>query len=311
MKKREKFTQHAQYKFCLGGKKMQRTNYCANALDDIKKQISYLEEAKQSPIMLRSLKTIETLMDQSVKFRLPDNGKLFDYKGKGVGEILMQEKTIVRLPYPVTAIEYDHVETADGISYHENDTKYDAVILLCFECELEGEVVVFCLVLCRGVLGASSKDKAWVLVNFGFSINSESYETRIIPTTELGHELGAMSKEAKNDIGGEATSLTQFIRMLGCSNTHIANDIDPDIKLNISRQKKGKTPFYQYKVLTIGGNTLLGASNSGSKHNSPRMHLRRGHIRRLADKNVWVNSAVIGNKKNGILEKEYKVKYNG
>lgn len=41
----------------------------------------------------------------------------------------------------------------------------------------------------------------------------------------------------------------------------------------------------------------------GSSHSGPGVHLRRGHIRRLKTKNVWVNACVVGNKLRVLFKK--------
>jgi hypothetical protein len=46
---------------------------------------------------------------------------------------------------------------------------------------------------------------------------------------------------------------------------------------------------------------------SGGTHASPRVHLRRGHIRRLPGKNIWVNATIVGNSDLGVVIKDYSV----
>ena len=71
-------------------------------------------------------------------------------------------------------------------------------------------------------------------------------------------------------------------------------------------RKKGKLAFLEFKILTIDGNADHSAPGAArSSHISPRVYLRRGHIRRLKTKNVWVNSCVVGDKSKGIVQKDY------
>lgn len=55
---------------------------------------------------------------------------------------------------------------------------------------------------------------------------------------------------------------------------------------------------------------LLTGTSSGKKHtthSSPRQHTRVGHWRRCKTKTVWIQPALVGNAKNGTVDKEYKV----
>ncbi|PYB76676.1 hypothetical protein DMX11_11070 [Pseudomonas sp. LB-090624] len=62
--------------------------------------------------------------------------------------------------------------------------------------------------------------------------------------------------------------------------------------LNMKRKAKGKTPFFNYRVLQVEA-PRSGAASMGGHHASPRGHLRRGHIRRLQDRMVWVRPAFV------------------
>lgn len=65
--------------------------------------------------------------------------------------------------------------------------------------------------------------------------------------------------------------------------------------VNAKRTNQGKPPLYDYHCLTVTTNRQSSAKGQGTgTHASPRQHLRRGHIRRLPDKKVWVNSCVVG-----------------
>jgi hypothetical protein len=99
----------------------------------------------------------------------------------------------------------------------------------------------------------------------------------------------------------------RFFDVLACSNVATVST-PPSAALNKKRVKKGKLPILEYKTLTI----VLDESRSesdpqGGTHASPRVHLRRGHIRRITpEKRVWVQPCVVGSK-HGMIVKDYKV----
>lgn len=105
-------------------------------------------------------------------------------------------------------------------------------------------------------------------------------------------------------------AVANLLCTLSCSNTCIEDSSDKPSKVkNDLRIQKKKLPFFEFKILTIdsGKKTNRESGFNGGTHASPRVHLRRGHIRRLSTKNVWVNACVVGDKDKGLIEKEYVV----
>ena len=76
---------------------------------------------------------------------------------------------------------------------------------------------------------------------------------------------------------------------------------------DIARQFKSNFADTDIALSTDSKEITESSNTFGGTHRSPRQHLRRGHIRRLPTKKVWVNSAIIGNSKNGIIQKDYAV----
>jgi hypothetical protein len=101
-----------------------------------------------------------------------------------------------------------------------------------------------------------------------------------------------------------------FLSVLNCSNVKRVKN-DPSIQLQKARKKRGKLPLYSYWTLHIDLPTThdKGLPHGGT-HSSPRVHLRRGHIRRyLPGKWCWVQPCVVGNKSLGMVSKDYFVKH--
>lgn len=99
-----------------------------------------------------------------------------------------------------------------------------------------------------------------------------------------------------------------FISALNCSNIEYIDNPAPEA-LNRKRVKAGKVPLFSYKTLHIKvGPKEASINPMGGTHASPRVHLRRGHIRRLTDlRTTWVSACVVGNKELGMIHKEYAV----
>jgi len=108
---------------------------------------------------------------------------------------------------------------------------------------------------------------------------------------------------------GESLSLLELCAVLNCSNID-TDTVHPPAKLNAKRERNGKLPYFEYKVLMVRdpaqGVTRAGFTVTDRRH--PRQHLRRGHIRRYqTGKSVWINQMVVGSARDGIIQKDYAV----
>ena len=99
-----------------------------------------------------------------------------------------------------------------------------------------------------------------------------------------------------HDINDEVTALMEFCEALTCANVKPTQIQSVSPAVNARKAAAGKLPLADAWCLTVDvpNETNSGRHQDGGTHRSPRTHLRRGHIRRLPDKNVWVNSTVVG-----------------
>lgn len=111
------------------------------------------------------------------------------------------------------------------------------------------------------------------------------------------------------DSRDETMALIQACSVMNCANV-ATSEIHASSALNKKRTANGKQPFFTYKVLEITEErkeTKKGVG--GLDHSSPRMHLRRGHLRRLENKAVWVRPALINAEStSGAVFKDYAIK---
>jgi hypothetical protein len=111
------------------------------------------------------------------------------------------------------------------------------------------------------------------------------------------------------DATDEVSMLLQTGVVLNCANVTTAEIAAPKM-LNQKRKAKGKTPFFSYRVLQVSAPRKSGGKGGGGQHASPRAHLRRGHIRRLEEKTIWVRPAVVNpgaGASVGVVQKEYAI----
>ena len=83
----------------------------------------------------------------------------------------------------------------------------------------------------------------------------------------------------------EAMMLIQACSVINCANV-ITGDMEAPVALNKKRRATGKQPFFSYKILELAEDRKSVGSGFGGHHASPRMHLRRGHLRQLECKVV-------------------------
>lgn len=97
------------------------------------------------------------------------------------------------------------------------------------------------------------------------------------------------------------------IEVINCSNITI-KDSKISKFINQKRKKKGKLPLFSYKTLYLDIEEKTVTKYDKGSHASPRVHLRRGHIRKLpSGKKVWVQACVVGDKSKGMIHKDYAV----
>lgn len=110
------------------------------------------------------------------------------------------------------------------------------------------------------------------------------------------------------DASDEVMVLIQACSVINCANVRTA-ELGASPASNKKRRANGKQPFFSYKVLQLaedhGGRHGV---HAGGHHAAARMHLRRGHLRQLENKVVWVRPAMVNaGTTQGQVEKDYSV----
>lgn len=284
---------------------MQETNYCAHAIDSLKD----LRKLDIPPRLRDVLDASLPKLLNAAHFRLPLDGRVFDLSNtETISGVIEKYCPLLRLPYPSVALEFGYSSLAEGPP-PEGTARTSAAVMLAYEQETGGRKYIafypFFLAL------ENDGSRQWYPNALGAAID---VETRIMYPVALHSTLRDEEKHqayahTEHELNGSLTVLVQFLAALSCSNSATAESLPPNPALNTKRRKAGKTPFFTYKILTISGNSgqSLEAAGGGT-HGSPRVHLRRGHIRRLPEKTVWVNACVVGDKSKGLVQKDYRVK---
>lgn len=175
--------------------------------------------------------------------------------------------------------------------------------------------------------GHSSHPGAWALIASAINIpGCEGWQPSgcqilvVKPPLAPGISVfpgGAFAEASIQRLGLEATLremqqdvvvVTNLCAMLGLGNVR-KSLVEAPKRLNEKRQRNGKLPLWSYHVLEVDGerwekpDALVGAQGRVF-----RSHLRRGHIRRLADgRRVWVRASFVHGAAAGFVHKDYRI----
>lgn len=232
------------------------------------------------------------LAGSSVKFLLPDTGRLYDdpeYRA-------LDETQELNLPYEFIALEYSRLCTMPGNSGEEQSSK--AIV---FARQRDDFIAVTPIVW-------FDKQRLWApmpevaLPRVGYLERDRKSGPRTgIKVFQTDHTIPA------SDYTDELIALLCFLNVLQCRNVHVERS-EPK---NAGKKIKAALPFDTYHILTIDvPGSASDRTGENGNHRSPREHLRRGHIRRLADgRRIWVNATVVAARRGaGTVTKDYAIR---
>lgn len=121
--------------------------------------------------------------------------------------------------------------------------------------------------------------------------------------------LRGRDEQVANDAGVTMRGVCYFLGCLSARDQLRQETIRPDPALAARRIKEGRPPWVSYTSLSLpllsGTVTPRGPLTGGRA--SPRLHWRRGHIRRVNDKLVAVSPTLVGSSAHGEVIKNYIV----
>ena len=255
------------------------------------------------------LSSVVDLHGSSTKFILPDGGRLYDDKEFRA----LDESVPLRLPYPCIALEYqsngrdremdEPVGHVNGVPQYEAGDFVSAPKRVVYARE-HGDYIVATVAFWTRHDGLWRVLPECAIPNVGYLDRGMSYSGRPAIKAAFQNPRVPMS-----DYMDELGALLCFLNILHCSNVQ-AHRSDPK---RAGKKIKSALPFDTYHLLTIDAPGRAGSAGEGAEtggHRSPREHLRRGHIRRLADdRRIWVNATVVAAARGTcVVTKDYAVR---
>lgn len=101
-----------------------------------------------------------------------------------------------------------------------------------------------------------------------------------------------------------------FVSLINSKSTKVTERLEPE-KLNRSRKRAGKTPLPAFRVVDVPAafRSSKATQNIGVGR-SPRMHWRRGHLRRWGDNFIPVSPCIVNASEEGVVEQIYRARRN-
>lgn len=283
--------------------KSHNLNYSRKIAQEIKR-LYWAADDKESRVFMA---TLLNAAKNAQKFMLPDGGRIL-----GDAQYRALDTSVeLRLPFQMIALEYPVSEKWVNQGDFRSSKRAVFAIEMREEMLDDGTLSPLEDPQIMGIPAWWRDDQSRWLIAKPFFISQKKFIERGEKglTKVLVRIDGAKPEHMEQlikDYQDEIHSLMDFLNALQCINVSIEKRPAPRIKT----KKSGKAlPFDDYHVLVVSGRSDLERGEGGGSHRAPREHLRRGHIRRLADgRKVWVNATVVCPGKGGSIKKDYLMK---
>lgn len=288
----------------------------SDGLAEVFKKAQQRAELGMLSVYEDSLSELTEKLKSAVKFRLPDHGAVMQSvtAGKTLPFIINNFLFEQHLPFQSIALEYD---TSNVTAYN---TKYRASIIYVEEIPRKDKRALLRVNIIKNVKNPYSESYSWSLLKYALEVDFENVNCDtasyfdFVKVQRWDESDSTTPEETIINTQQEIEVLMQFMLALSCKNVDVAQDYPPNPKENVQRAKKGHAIRYQYNTITINSERIEqdGVKRSGQSDGSRTVspHLRRGHIRRYENKNIWVEATVVKADKadNNLKAKKYIVK---
>lgn len=255
--------------------------------------IAYFAETKPRAGFEAVFAESARLLSYGESFLMPNNGYLFEANKEQC--IALSD---LHLPFEVCILEWDRRE--EGEQAHLVCRVYERDDLFEIAPALKVNNVWYPICLVLKVPKAQSFETFW---NGSIYVNKIAAEA--IPLTPYAP---AEILDAANYLH-EVKVVAQFLLAANCGNVAPVKIHEPSAKQMKAAEARGNLPFNSYWALDCSFDQDEDPTRSmGGSHATPRLHVRRGHIRHLpSGKLTWVRQCLVGNPDRGVVEKHYEI----
>jgi hypothetical protein len=154
-------------------------------------------------------------------------------------------------------------------------------------------------------------DNAWLIMPWATCIyTGKNLDKGGVVINKL--EFASEHKLVDANLGQATHSAQRVLQSLVCLETkhvRITDEAAPE-NLNKAREKRGACPISGHKIVTIDtSSAVVEMSDRSGTHASPRLHWRRGHVRRLPDGNkTKVKPCLVGDPAAARVSQEWRAR---
>lgn len=216
-------------------------------------------------------------------------------------------------PYPCTVLEYDAPFDYDANGVRTESTKWsrELSVLLCSEPDVIAS------------LSFTKVDGHWAPSFFvhEFLVDRDSklllcrLSTPTVTDASLqkmagnGWSVRKAAHACRADISFMGAFVFQFLQILQCKNVR-TKKVSAPAALQRKQARREGTSGFSFRTLHIerSEKEQAEAEQQGLGRHSPRLHFRRGHVRRLSNMDrTWVSACMVGSDESGEVRKVYAI----
>ena len=285
----------------------------------------FAKNQKLPKCYLESLHGQSMVIENVPKFYVPQISNLVDKK-----DFVFADDEYINLPYPMTALLTESWVVDENITKEQKQTtniNYNSwKITLFFQKEKNSGINLTSIVYSPEErkwmaypimvhINKISKFKNNLLQNNGSLSDSNGFsygmgfveDEATVKFLKSAHKSGSNNLNVISDYNEDVNALISLYKLLNVNGIEKIKVNVPE-KLIKKHSKNNVSSDYSYHVLKIGDDVwdspyVMENKVSGS---GKRSHLRRGHIRKLKNKNVWVRSSYVNGSNDGFVEKDYE-----
>jgi hypothetical protein len=299
--------------------------FAAQAAIDLERSAKRLAGQQQLRFYVEALKAVVSMLKAGVHVVLPDCGEIYRSNNLG-GEMptLDECESFAGLPAPVTCFEYAWISNRGDPQHEDLIAPRRITIVNDGKQTHEGpkpDDSVYCATILSVIYNEQAK--TWMLMDTDFAVGTPLVVQREfssggsktwgakgrIRNLVTGEELRMSEPKARKIAGEFHCDLNAVIQCCHAlrAGASFEERTEPSASRRWKFEKRGVGGF-TYHILKLPNRAMHSGVSGDGSHASPRLHVRRAHIRKLPTGVLtFVRQCLVGDPDKGVVEKHYEV----